>query len=75
MEPDRLREVIAANIRRYATRRNLTVPALADRAGLARGSLYRVLKCESSVTVDTLAKLAEALEVDVHRLLTDRAGS
>ena len=72
MDPGRLRAVIAANIRRYAAQRKLTIPALADIAGVARGSLYRVLRCEASVTADTLAKVAEALEIHPRLLVDDR---
>ena len=73
MEPEYLREVIAVNVRRYAARRHLTVPDLSDRSGVSRAALYRLLRCETSVTSDTLAKLALALSVDVHRLLIDRS--
>jgi transcriptional regulator with XRE-family HTH domain len=72
MDPRRLRVVIAANIRRFAARRKMTIPTLADLAGVARASLYRVLRSDASVTADTIAKLADALDVHPRQLVDDR---
>ncbi|HET6585964.1 MAG TPA: hypothetical protein VFG69_21050 [Nannocystaceae bacterium] len=57
MEPARLRAIIAANIRRYAARRKLGLPMVADLAGVATGALYRVMNAEANIRADTLAKL------------------
>lgn len=62
MEPAELRATLAANIRRRAAEKGWSVAELADFAGLARGALYRVVNEEASATIDTLAKLAAAIE-------------
>ena len=72
MTPEALRAVVAANIRRLAEARGLTVPVLADLAGLSRGAFYRVLNAEASATTDTLAKVADALGVEPRELLDRR---
>lgn len=69
MEPEALRAAVAANIRRLAEARGLTVPMLADLAGISRGAFYRVLNAEASATTDTLAKVAGALDVEPWTLL------
>lgn len=72
MDPGHLRAVIAGNIRRYAARRRVTIAALADLAGVARASLYRALRCDTSITGDTLARVAEALDVFPRQLVDER---
>ena len=67
-----LRAVVAANIRRLATSRGITIPVLADLAGLSRGAFYRVLNEEASATTDTLAKVADALGVAPRVLVDER---
>jgi transcriptional regulator with XRE-family HTH domain len=72
VEPEALRAVISANIRRLADARSITLPVLADLAGLARGAFYRVVNAEASATSDTLAKIAAVLEVPPRELLDER---
>jgi DNA-binding phage protein len=43
--------------------------ALAKRCGMSQPYLYRVLAAKCSPTIDTLARLAAALDVDVAELL------
>lgn len=59
----------AARIRKLAREKGLSVNRLADFAGLSRGYVSRLLRAEQSPTLDTLEKLAEALEVEVRDLL------
>ncbi len=69
MSTDDLRQVFAANLRRLATEKRLSLNHLADRAGLNRAAFYRILGAEVSATLTTVAQLAEALEVPAHILL------
>jgi transcriptional regulator with XRE-family HTH domain len=75
VSPARLRAVISANIRRLAARKKLTLPLLADLAAVPKGVLYRVVKREVAVRVDTLAKLAAALDVLPRQLVDERSVS
>ncbi len=47
-----------------ATAKKLSVNQLADFSGLSRGFVSRLLRAEQSPTLDTLAKLAEALDAE-----------
>lgn len=69
MEPAEIRALIARRIRELASERGITMLALADFAGINRRALHRVLACEESITVDRLAKIAEALSVHPKQLL------
>lgn len=73
MEPERLRAVIAANIRRHAARKGLTMPVLAGLAGVAHGGLYRVVNGTAYIRADTLARVAAALGVLPRQLVDERA--
>jgi DNA-binding phage protein len=64
-----LRAILARNIRAYARERGVGHSALADFAGVSRAQLYAVLARRTSPTVDWLAKLSVALEVDASLLL------
>lgn len=71
---DRLR-VISANIRRLAASRGIALAHLADRAGIGRTTLWRLLDVNEQGGSDprlwTLIALASALGVDISELLTD----
>lgn len=64
-----MRRVVAANIRRLAKKRRLSLNICADLAGIDRSGLYRVLSLRATITVDRLVKIARALEVEPHELL------
>jgi len=72
MDPERLRDVVARNIRRHAARRKLTLPMLADHAGVAQGALYRVVNEQAYIRIDTLARVADALGVPPKALVDDK---
>ena len=72
MEAADLRRIFAANLRQLASRRRLSLNHLADRAGMNRASLYRLLGCEVSATLATVAKLADVLEVPPRVLIDER---
>jgi len=50
------------------------VSALADIAGVSRAQMFNVLRCTSSATVDWLAKVADALEIQPWELLVAGSG-
>ncbi len=58
-----------AQVRRIAKGKGLSVNKLADFAGISRGYLSRLLRAEQSPTLDTLEKLADALDVEVKELV------
>jgi transcriptional regulator with XRE-family HTH domain len=69
VQPQELRELLAENIRVLAAERGLALNALADFAGVSRAQLFAVLAGTTGPTIDWLAKLAAALEVEPWRLL------
>lgn len=72
--PDRARAV-GANIRRLAKRKGITLAHLADRAGIGRTTLWRLLDTSgqgpSDPRLSTLTALAWVLGVDVAELLME----
>ena len=64
----RLRRAVAARVRELAEKRGVSLVKLADFAGLSNAHLGRLLAAEQSATLDTLAKLADALDVSVRDL-------
>lgn len=64
--------LIAANVRRLAKRRGLALAHLADRAGVGRTTLWRLLDAgdrgPSDPRLSTLAALAAVLEADISEL-------
>jgi len=62
-------------IRTLRTEKGMTLPALADRAGLSKGLLSKLENSEeSNPSLTTLYRIAEALEVTVSLILeTERA--
>jgi len=60
--------VVASRIKFYAGKRGYSINHLADFAGVSRGYLSEVLRGKYSPTVRLLAKIAEALEVDIVEL-------
>ncbi|UQN10654.1 helix-turn-helix domain-containing protein [Deinococcus sp. QL22] len=66
--PARLR--LAANVRRQRKVLGLSQEELGDRAGIHRTYIGEIEREGANVTVDHMQKLADALEVDVSRLLS-----
>lgn len=69
MKPEKLREVLAHNIRKVASRRSIGLNRLADIADVSRSQLFNVLAKGSSASIDWIARVAAALEVAPHELL------
>ncbi|MCA1649324.1 MAG: helix-turn-helix domain-containing protein [Acidobacteria bacterium] len=64
-----IRRVFASNLRRLRTERGLSQEGLADAAGIDRTYVSALEREQYSVSIDTLAKLAAALEVPRTALL------
>jgi transcriptional regulator with XRE-family HTH domain len=65
-----LRVVLARRLREVAAERELALMHVADREGIGRSHLWRLLNAEASATLDALEKVAEALDIDPLALLT-----
>lgn len=61
---DELRARIADRVREQAARRRITLDRLAADAKVSRTALYNVTTGRGGVTIDTLLKLGQALDVD-----------
>jgi len=71
VSPAQLRGVLARNIRHQAKRRKIALNSLADFADVSRSQLYDVLARRKTASVDWIAKVAKALEIEPWRLLAD----
>jgi transcriptional regulator with XRE-family HTH domain len=66
-----LRDVLAKNMRRLRAERGLTQEALADESGMNRTYLSSVERSERNVSIDHIARIADALGVEAWVLLRD----
>jgi lambda repressor-like predicted transcriptional regulator len=73
VEPSALRALVAKNVRAAAKGRGVALTALADFAAVSRSQLFAVLALETSPTLDWIAKVATALDVEPWQLLAPRA--
>lgn len=67
---NRLRKILAANIKRYRAAKRLSQEQLAEVCGLHRTYVGSVERCERNVTLSTLEMFAKALGLSVPDLLT-----
>lgn len=67
-----LTQILAQNIRAYRTAENISQEKLADMCDLHRTYIGSVERGERNVTLSTLETLANALGVEVPKLLTKR---
>ena len=63
MSPTDLRQLLAANVRALAEAKGVSLNKLADLAGISRPTMHFLLTARSSVGIDTIAKLADALDL------------
>jgi len=73
VEPERLHAVckrLGATLRRLRRRRGATQDQIAERAGLSLKSVGEIERGEGNPGLDSLVKLADALEVEVAALFT-----
>ena len=68
-EHDQLHLTVAANIRRFRQNINLSQEALADKCGLHRTYIGAIERGERNITINTLARGADALGVQAVDLL------
>lgn len=64
-----IREVLAANIRRYRRKAGLSQEELAHRAGIDRTYISSLERCRYSASIDVLDRIARELGVDAAALL------
>jgi len=69
VEVDEVRLRVSMRLRELIQRRGITMQGLAERAGTSRTYIHAVLNGKKAPTIDWLARMATALEVDVHVLL------
>lgn len=68
LTPDEAHVRLATRIREIARRKGLAIEAVADKAGVSRSHVWNVLSGRFNPTVEFVAKLAAALEVDIVEL-------
>jgi transcriptional regulator with XRE-family HTH domain len=66
-----LRSVLARRLRAVAAEQGVALTHLADRAGIGRSHLWRLLNGEAAATLDVVDKIAGALDVPSLELLDD----
>jgi len=69
---EKIRTILAENIRTYRRSKNLSQEELAEKCGLHRTYVGSVERCERNVTLSTLELLASALEISVPELLSNK---
>jgi transcriptional regulator with XRE-family HTH domain len=73
LEHEQLHIVVSKNIRRRRERLGLSQEALAENCGLHRTYIGAIERGERNITVNTLARVAEALGCSVIELLSNPA--
>ncbi len=68
MELNEYLVLVGNNIRRLRKERKMTQRALADMCDMHRSNFYRVEAGTENLTISTLLKIAEALEVEVSEI-------
>ncbi len=64
-------EILAGNLRRLRTERNLSLGRLAELSGVSKVMLSQIEKGESSPTINTLWKIANGLQVSYTKLIDE----
>ena len=75
MSPADLRKLVAANVRELAAQGGVSLNKLADLSGISRPTMHFLLTARSSVGVDTIAKIADALGKQSSALFAARDGA
>ena len=65
---DEIDKKVGMNIRLERTRRHIAQDGLAYMAGVSRSTMGIIERGEQSPTLQTIAKVANALEIDIHKL-------
>jgi transcriptional regulator with XRE-family HTH domain len=64
-------DIVARNLRRFREERDLSLSELSRRSGLAKQTIIAIEQGRSNPTVDTLERLADALDVSIRGLLSE----
>lgn len=67
---DEIDKNVGMNIRLERVKRGISQEKLADLAGIARSTMGIIERGEQSPSIQTLAKVANALDVDIRKLFT-----
>jgi len=67
-----LRGVLSRRLREVAAERGIALTHVADRAGIGRSHMWRLLNGEASATLDIVDKIADALGVASVDLLSEK---
>ncbi len=65
---DEIDKKIGMNIRLERTKRSISQEGLADLAGVARSTMGVIERGEKSPSIQTIAKVANALNIDIYKL-------
>ena len=68
MNAQELRQIVASNIKKYRKLNNLTQMALAEMADVSVGYICQLEAGQKWGTPETIAKLAESLQIDPYQL-------
>ena len=69
---DEIDKKIGMNIRLERTKRSISQEGLADLAGVARSTMGVIERGEKSPSIQTIAKVANALNIDIYKLLVKK---
>ncbi len=70
---DELHRRVVGRIKRVAREKRIAASHLPDRAGVARSHYWEVMAGKRSPTLKWLAKIADALDVDVGELIVKKS--
>lgn len=70
-EMENVLEIVSKNVRTYRESKGLTQQELAELSGLHRNYIVSVEKGDRNLTVVTLTKIANALNVEIQRLFDE----
>jgi transcriptional regulator with XRE-family HTH domain len=71
MKKDEILQTFADNLAQGMAERGLTQTALQIKSGVAQTHISRLLLCKNSATLETVAALAQALDMQPWELLVD----
>jgi len=66
-----MNDVVARNLRRFREERELSLGEVSRRSGLAKQTIIAIESGRSNPTVDTLERLADALDISIRALLSE----
>ncbi|MDR1748418.1 MAG: helix-turn-helix transcriptional regulator [Spirochaetaceae bacterium] len=72
-EPETVRKTLSINMKRYRKLLGLSQEKLAEAAGLSSQTINDIEGCRMWVSDKTIAKLSDALHVEVYQLLISRS--